>query len=179
MGWHLLLITHNKLVHNHPKQHDTRENRGHGQSQTPFSNIGQNETRNESSKEIDHDSNFLRHPLLNQIYSSDMNTKKKIVESLRIRQHTSIRLNPSSNFARSNVVEECDVLSEYSLKIALTNTLRVDFACIHPNVHVNVGAHHDADSLGKALIRKFIYMTSLTYQCKQDMSHSGQQNVEN
>ena len=29
----------------------------------------------------------------------------------------SIRLNPSSNFARSNVVEECDVLYEYSLKI--------------------------------------------------------------
>ena len=60
---------------------------------------------------------------------------------------TGIGLYARRDFTSPNVVEEGNILPEYSLKVALSNTLRIDFAGIHPHIHVQVRANEHCDTL--------------------------------
>jgi hypothetical protein len=55
-----------------------------------------------------------------------------------------VRLNSRRDLPSSNIIEELDVLTQHSLEILFSNALRIDFACVHPDIHIDVCADEDS-----------------------------------
>jgi hypothetical protein len=94
--------------------------------------------------------------------------------------HTSIGLDSSCYFSRSNIVEKSDILSKYGLEISLTNPFRVEFASVHPNVHIHICAHKDTKTCQySSMVDKVAAVWKFADRYKLNKMHSWLPNVEN